>query len=801
MSTSRTADDGQQPSSPAPTIRLVPGEKLGDFELVRPLAAGNKARIFVARDLFLGRLAALKVIPAAVGQSATAVSLDHLHILPVYREQSFAGMTLRAMPFVQGCTLDQLVKHRLSIDPKRWRGRDLLVWIRNQIRQPEREDAAGRSAAGDSEAGSGEPAGRAAADDEAELVAHSDTLQASLLVGQRFVPCMCRLFRGVVRAAAHAHRQGTVHHRIRPSNVLVDANGQTLLMDFRPAWQGSAAGETSLDDLRYLAPEQLAAVTEDLRAAVPSVDFRCDIFSLGVVLYEMLTGRHPWTQTAEGETASQRAAQLLAARWQSVPSLPDDIPGVDQVLRNIVAKCVAPWPDDRYASADALVDDLDRWLSGRAPAHVPDGDLAERGLRRLRRNPGLASAIAVALLIVVLAVGVGWWREAARLEAARAKLDSAKIELDMGRSVAAARDLRDARELIAQRRFLMPAAAIAGGRERLDRRHEELLERLARVTVNEFQQRAHFDRARVFAGARESDRQPFDPLSVYGWEKVLPLAMLSEVHGEQIQQCVTEMLVVRAMEAVRGEDGRTAEDAGGVNSALQANVEPLLSRVPTPYETLVPVKALRDQWTSAEGEYMPTEKIAQWSRDSFSRYLTGLIAMYRGEHKAAIELLADSRESSAETERRSWAHFLTAKCYLQLGQTEEAIADFGISAGLRDAPWPHVQLAEIFAQRGNEQAALAHWEAAVEIAPQFPMLHQQRGAALLELGHPHLAVTSLQRALDLGLSTAELHVLHAKALLADGEEEKARKSLETALKLDPDFQAAREQLERLGESD
>jgi WD40 repeat protein/predicted Ser/Thr protein kinase len=204
-----------------------------------------------------------------------------------------------------------------------------------------------------------------------------------------------RLLVAVAGAVHHAHRRGILHRDLKPSNILVDAAGTPLVADFGLAKRFDA--DPSLTESgalvgtpRYMAPEQ-AAGRKDLTVAT-------DVYSLGVVLYERLTGQRPF----RGETALEVLRQVR----ETEPPRPSSMaPGLDRDLDTICLKCLEKDPAKRYDSAEALAEDLERWLRGEPIAARPVGQ-AERLWRWGRRNPVVAGLTAATVAALLAGTGV-----------------------------------------------------------------------------------------------------------------------------------------------------------------------------------------------------------------------------------------------------------------------------------------------------------------------------------------------------------------------------------------------------------
>ena len=197
-----------------------------------------------------------------------------------------------------------------------------------------------------------------------------------------------KLVETLARAVHHAHGRGVVHRDLKPGNILLGADGSPRIADFGLAKLLDASGGTGegvvMGTASYMAPEQAEGNSRHAGAAV-------DIWALGALLYEMLTGRPPF----RGDTVTATIAQVLTAK----PAPPSRLnPQTPPELDAICLRCLQKDPARRYPTAAALADDLARFPAGRPPAPAP---------RRSRRLLWGAAA-AVVLTLALLAATVGW---------------------------------------------------------------------------------------------------------------------------------------------------------------------------------------------------------------------------------------------------------------------------------------------------------------------------------------------------------------------------------------------------------
>jgi serine/threonine protein kinase len=362
---------GTPPEEPEETPAVI-GE-LGDFRLLREVGRGGMGVVYDAEQISLRRRVALKVLPFAAAidprrlqrfktEALAAAHLQHERIVPVHAIGCERGVHYYAMQFIEGQSLATLIGE--------------LRGLRHD--EDDRADVADAAAEG---------AG-ARADNAATSAATTISRERSADLRLYFAR-VAGLGRQAALALEHAHQAGIVHRDVKPGNLLLDLRGQLWVTDFGLAQVAGDVGLTisgeMLGTLRYASPEQVLA-----RRGV--VDHRSDIYSLGATLYELLTLRPPFDghdrntlirQIADDEPASPRSLE---------PSIPAE-------LETIVLKALRKEPADRYATAQDLADDLQRFLDGQ-PIVARPPTASERLQAWSRRHPSLVRAGAVALVLV-----------------------------------------------------------------------------------------------------------------------------------------------------------------------------------------------------------------------------------------------------------------------------------------------------------------------------------------------------------------------------------------------------------------
>ena len=286
--------------------------------LVKLLGAGSFGRVFLARQMSLNRLVALKITVGLGEEARTLARLEHENIVAVFSEvvKPQSGLRLLCMQYVPGTTLARVIEALQRRDRHAWSGRAILDVL--------------DSASSDT-----------VALDPAALRGRE------FLAGCDFVEAVCWLGARLAEALAHAHSLGVLHCDIKPANILLNQYGRPLLADFnisivveREGVRKGSLGGT----LDYMAPEHLDAFISGGATPADVVRETADIYSLGVVLFELLCGCRPFDRRdADSGVGAETLGELARERRVGAPPPPADadVPGpVAAMLR----RCLDPEP-------------------------------------------------------------------------------------------------------------------------------------------------------------------------------------------------------------------------------------------------------------------------------------------------------------------------------------------------------------------------------------------------------------------------------------------------------------------------
>jgi serine/threonine protein kinase/Flp pilus assembly protein TadD len=778
----------------APPTFPAAGETLGDFRLVAELGRGSRGRVYLAtQEALADRRVVVKLTPRGGREHVTLAGLQHTHIVPLYSVQDDAEHNLRVlcMPYFGGATLAQLLE-RLANRPAAERaGRHLLEAL-DQAQAPGTEVPLARGAA------------------------------REYLSRATYVQAMCWVGACLADALQYAHNRGLVHLDVKPSNVLLAADGQPMLLDFHLARPPLAAGDPPPDWLggtpAYMAPEQtqaLEAVRRGRKLAA-AVDGRADVYALGLTLYEALVG-------------------LVPVAAGGPPPLDSRNDQVSVGLADILRKAMSPEAGERYASAAALAGDLRRHVKDLPLQGVANRSWAERWHKWRRRRPYtlrlvrmlLAVLLAVTAVLLLLALAV-----VDRLNEARAHLERGRLMRAGGQHAGAVEILRHGvdvaqdlpfhgelrRQLSDELRLALVqevAARLEQGRRlrgsgqlgeavAIFRRG---LDRLEDLPGGEDLRRRFQDELRLTerSQAAEELRQLVDQIRYrYGetsgavrreWEGVAPrcaalwakrawLVRLGEpdfplAQRERIHEDLLDLAVLWA-------DLRTRWDANKPAAARAA-----LSVLVEAEELLGGSRALcreRQRHAEALGLAEQARAAAQRGaalppRTAWEHYALGRILLREGrldEAAAALQQAVRLRPQAL------WPNFYEGVCAHRRGRHEDAVAAFTACVALEPGG------ARSFANRGvahsrlsRPDRALADYDQALRLEPTLVAAALNRGVLHLEGKRFEEAAADFQRALEGGLAPGLAHYHLALAHRGRGDRSAALASLHIAVQHHP----------------
>jgi serine/threonine protein kinase/WD40 repeat protein len=417
---------GQTSAASAASEDFYPGGPLGDYRIVREIGRGGMGVVYEAVQISLIRRVALKVLPFAAtldakhlqrfkNESLAAAQLHHQNIVPVYGVGCERGVHYYAMQFIDGQTLAAMIAglrrlaglDRTDLAVSTTAVGPLISALASGRWQPPQEGSGGSQPPSahtplrpDSKrvGTSGRPHAAAAPAATAHLPKDRSTVTSPA-----FFRTAANLGVQAALALEHAHQVGVVHRDVKPANLLVDGRGNLWITDFGLAHCQSQAGLTVTGDLlgtlRYMSPEQ--ALAQRI-----GIDHRTDIYSLGATLYELLT-----LEPLFGGSDRQALLRQIAFEEPKPPRRWNK--RVPAELETIVLKALEKAPDDRYATASALADDLGRFLKDESILAKRPSRM-QRARKWARRNPSVVrtALVALALLLVTIAVGTSLaaWR-------------------------------------------------------------------------------------------------------------------------------------------------------------------------------------------------------------------------------------------------------------------------------------------------------------------------------------------------------------------------------------------------------
>jgi serine/threonine protein kinase/Flp pilus assembly protein TadD len=341
-----------------------PGDQFVGFNVVRELGRGAFARVYLATEPALGgRAVVLKVGKHGNAEAEILGRLRHDNIVPVHamREDLLTGMTVVCMPYLGATTLADVLEHIFARP-----GMPANAAILLEAARPKAE--------------------------EAESL--GPLKPSAILESGTYVEGVLDMGIQLAEALAFVHERKIYHRDLKPSNVLVRPDGRPMLLDFNLSFDQQAARQTLGGTLIYMAPEMLRAI-EQQGAGSCLADARSDLYSLGIILYEMLSGEHPFEEVFWGKSAEGNRQRLAELQKTACRGLRHVNPKVDRKVAGVVDRCLAYEPGERFPSAAELARALRGCLSR-----------PQRWRRRLARHPYAVLGAVLAAVVLAAAVAI-----------------------------------------------------------------------------------------------------------------------------------------------------------------------------------------------------------------------------------------------------------------------------------------------------------------------------------------------------------------------------------------------------------
>ncbi|MFV2068952.1 MAG: serine/threonine-protein kinase [Pirellulales bacterium] len=343
-------------------VKYEAGDSVDDFDLLLPLGEGSFAQVFLARQRSLERLVALKISSDEGSEPRTLAQLDHPNLVRVFDQRCCGDPPVRLlyMELVPGGTLLDVVRELADSPDEAARGQRSVEAVtkpgsRHRFRKnrPPNETFGTTLLEGIDQrlaaCGTAPPSG--------------SPLRRVLSESSR-ADSVCHLGARLADGLAYAHQRGILHRDIKPANVLLAADATPKLADFNISFNAASQSERPEDafggSLAYMSPEQIAACHPLLEGSPQLVREASDIYSLGIVLFELLAGRRPFDDPHGQSNRTAAMQRMIDERSRADVDrigslLPADSP---DSLAQVLARCLDPEPLRRYRSASQLAQAL-----------------------------------------------------------------------------------------------------------------------------------------------------------------------------------------------------------------------------------------------------------------------------------------------------------------------------------------------------------------------------------------------------------------------------------------------------------
>jgi serine/threonine protein kinase/Tfp pilus assembly protein PilF len=720
-----------QPRKP----RALPavGEHFLGFELVSELGRGAVGCVFLARQRELAsRLVVVKVGMQLSNECQKLAKLQHPNIVPIYSFHHEGAVHALCMPYRGPITLAHLVARLRSENLQTLNGKSLTTVIDEcrRHRQPLPITAPPTA-----------PETSDPVADDPNWIRHRGRIVDHFASLRRldYIDAVLTIIRRMAEGLQFAHEQQIVHSDLKPANVVIADDGTPQLIDFGIAHDQSKAHDA---DLRlggtrpYMSPEQLASfANSDLQ-----YDERSDLYAIGVILFELLTGQLPFA--ANNDRSPMAIERDRMSRFSPLPSARSLNKRIPPGVEAIVHKCLAPDVRARYQSAKELIEDIDRQLKRRALKHAPNPSKSELAAKYLRRNrwPILIGAILTAtcaLIAVTSSREAKNRREVARLEAASA-CESFQA---------------DARE-----------AEFCFGLEAADPTQHQRAWQLAKkglARLGAWDDERWFER-KAF---QSLDPNTCDHCRVLTFQLMLLMANSQADQAKQTRDSNTRQSLLRAAM----EWNRRAELTHPTGSDVRV--------------VWIQRSNLAKLGGDIEAEHEFQKRAESLPRTPSDLLIEGRQLLLEGRIRAADRLLASARESAPQS---FWAAYYSALCDHRLGRDQEAAAGYDVCVSLQPRFFGvYYNRGLVRLRSGRLAEAEADFDRAIEARPDWADPYFQRALTQESQKRYAAAIEDLNKAKLLGFTHTTIHFVMARIYGLMGDKVAAAREFAEGVRITP----------------
>jgi tetratricopeptide (TPR) repeat protein/tRNA A-37 threonylcarbamoyl transferase component Bud32 len=736
-------------------VEFEPEGPLGDFHIVAELGRGGMGIVYEAIQISLGRRVALKVLPFAAALDAkhlqrfkneaqAAANLHHQNIVPVYAVGCERSTHYYAMQFIEGKTLAALIQELRYLND-----RDIAPQV-SQLRSKE-------PAKSEVHEGLLESTARLA--DTWKQTSDFPTGRSTN--NQAFFRTVAKMGKQAAEALEHAHGMGVIHRDVKPANLMIDVRGTLWVTDFGLAQVQTNTRLTMTGDLvgtlRYMSPEQALAHPV-------GVNHRTDLYSLGATLYELITLEPP----LDGRDRQELLRRIAFEEPKPLSRINKAAPAE---LETIVLKAMAKDPAERYATAQELADDLERFLKDE-PVRAKRPTLVQRARKWARRNrPAVWSVAAASLVALAVVAASGGWiahdratRQAKIASDVRSALEEARWFHKEGKLPEGLAAVKRAEALLAE----------AGDASEL---HHSVCEAMADLQMVSKLEDVRILGASVRDGRFDcegEDRAYEAAFRDYGID-VEPLDF--EEAGERIRARAIRVDLAAALDGwaqtrryILRNDGKPWQDLLAVARAAD----------PDGRRT-----ALRDAVLKRDRQTLmqraSSEDILDLPPVTLVLLSESLADM--GGLQEATALLGRAQEQYPSD---FWINHTLAQylAYASNGRLDEAIPFYTAAVALRpESAGARLNLGNALARKGRLNAGLAAFRKAIDLNPDYAEAHCNVGKILWDMGRQDEGIAALRRALELKPDLPEALGNLGVAMASKGRLEEAASDFRQAIKL------------------